>query len=352
MPYTKTFHGFIENTTDALLIIEACRAGILPTINRRLIERERHSIKSGTIIVFDETESGIKRWTDGFLWSPSRILGSFLVYRELENREHRKINNDYNYSAIKKGSSNITNETNISLMQQRERALVSSLTTSNTTYNFKRNGLIKKTIRIMVNNNILHIVNYYSKPDALNNLLVTPSASTELACLQISADLMPHLQGHNPPEAAHSRKRSRSSDESNHSQQTRPYSKTCRNSLHPAAPTLCKSTLSYPLYNHMNNKLSTSLFSESSAPSFDTSHYHYNSKRSKASQDTLLPSTTPSPPNILSSCGDTALLASKFNQFYNPSSLAISLNQRSINNSTASNFDNTLPRRTTAFDNY
>lgn len=60
MPFTKTFHGFIENTTDTLLIIEACRNKILPKINRRLIERERHSIKSGTIIVFDETESGKK----------------------------------------------------------------------------------------------------------------------------------------------------------------------------------------------------------------------------------------------------------------------------------------------------
>lgn len=58
MPLTKTFHGFIENTTDTLLIIEACRTGILPTVNRRLIERERCSIKSGTIIVFDENESG------------------------------------------------------------------------------------------------------------------------------------------------------------------------------------------------------------------------------------------------------------------------------------------------------
>jgi hypothetical protein len=58
MPFTKTFHGFIENTTDTLLIIEACRNGILPTVNRRLIERERTAIDSGTIIVFDESESG------------------------------------------------------------------------------------------------------------------------------------------------------------------------------------------------------------------------------------------------------------------------------------------------------
>lgn len=31
------------------------------------------------MFVFDEKESGIRRWTDGLLWSPSRILWNFLV---------------------------------------------------------------------------------------------------------------------------------------------------------------------------------------------------------------------------------------------------------------------------------
>ena len=43
-------------------------------------------ITSGSVFVFDEDESGIKRWTDGFFWSPSRILGNFLLYRETEKR--------------------------------------------------------------------------------------------------------------------------------------------------------------------------------------------------------------------------------------------------------------------------
>lgn len=211
MPFVKTFHGFIENTTDTLLIIEACRNGILPTVNRRLVERERSAIDSGTIIVFDESESGIKtrstqpylflhksclgikRWTDGFLWSPSRILGNFLVYRELANRESRKIDNE-GYSLVSPSSR--YNEVPSVDAQQRERALVGSLTSSNTSYNFKKDGLIKKTIRIMVNGNYLHIVNYYRKNDVLHRRLSTPSASPQLACLQISADLMPHLQGY------------------------------------------------------------------------------------------------------------------------------------------------------------
>ena len=36
-------------------------------------------VQSGAVFVFDEHESGIKRWTDGLVWSPSRILGNFLV---------------------------------------------------------------------------------------------------------------------------------------------------------------------------------------------------------------------------------------------------------------------------------
>lgn len=34
---------------------------------------------SGAVFVFGEEESGMKRWTDGRLWSPSRISGNFLV---------------------------------------------------------------------------------------------------------------------------------------------------------------------------------------------------------------------------------------------------------------------------------
>ncbi|KAF9179434.1 hypothetical protein BGZ50_006945 [Haplosporangium sp. Z 11] len=108
----KAFHGRIEDTRDALIIFEACRQGLLPRLNRRLLATERgeghpdhdHLISAsaststapvkhesptqsliapGSIFVFDETETGICRWTDGRIWSPSRISGNFLIYREL-----------------------------------------------------------------------------------------------------------------------------------------------------------------------------------------------------------------------------------------------------------------------------
>ncbi|RKP38713.1 gluconate transport inducer 1/Pac2, partial [Dimargaris cristalligena] len=74
--------GFIENSKDALLLFQACRLNLLPRASRRYTESERNHIRSGTVVVYDEAQSGIKRWTDGKIWSPSRIMGNFLIYRE------------------------------------------------------------------------------------------------------------------------------------------------------------------------------------------------------------------------------------------------------------------------------
>jgi hypothetical protein len=63
MLVTETFHGYIETTQDVLLIFEGCRRGLLPRICRRLQERERKMIRSGSIFVFDERESGTFNYT-------------------------------------------------------------------------------------------------------------------------------------------------------------------------------------------------------------------------------------------------------------------------------------------------
>jgi hypothetical protein len=81
---TPTWHGFIHTTADALHVLEACLVGKLYHIPRRPHDRERPSIiSSGNVFIYEENASGIKRWTDGVTWSPSRIMGNFLVYREL-----------------------------------------------------------------------------------------------------------------------------------------------------------------------------------------------------------------------------------------------------------------------------
>ncbi|GME71599.1 unnamed protein product [Ambrosiozyma monospora] len=82
---SPTFTGYIATSKDALIIVQNALLGKLPLIKRRPKEKERPNlIKSGNIFVFVEETSGIKRWTDGMSWSPSRILGRFLIYRELD----------------------------------------------------------------------------------------------------------------------------------------------------------------------------------------------------------------------------------------------------------------------------
>ena len=79
-PLVPTFTGFVRNTTDALILFEACLSGKLHYVSRRLHDRERSQlIQSGNIFIYEENESGIKRWTDGVAWSTSRILGDFLI---------------------------------------------------------------------------------------------------------------------------------------------------------------------------------------------------------------------------------------------------------------------------------
>ncbi|RCH79408.1 hypothetical protein CU098_005151, partial [Rhizopus stolonifer] len=183
-PICITFHGYIETTKDSLLLFEACKRGILPRVTRRLLDNERHLIQSGSIFCFDEKESGMKRWTDGLTWSPSRIMGHFLIYRELQNKKQ-----------ICKEKHLYHPEPNIGyivasdlLKRQKEKAVVGSLTS----VRFKQHGLIKKSMSILVDGVQQHIISYYSKEDVLSNKLVTPSSMRAFASLEVSPGL--HLR--------------------------------------------------------------------------------------------------------------------------------------------------------------
>ncbi|MCJ1226204.1 hypothetical protein MMC12_002853 [Toensbergia leucococca] len=82
----ETYNGHVRTPADAIILFEACRLGLLPRVQRRLSEKERQSIKSGSVFVWDEREAGMRRWTDGKSWSASRVSGSFLTYREMEGK--------------------------------------------------------------------------------------------------------------------------------------------------------------------------------------------------------------------------------------------------------------------------
>ncbi|KAF8940056.1 hypothetical protein BGZ47_007902 [Haplosporangium gracile] len=219
---SKTFHGKVEETVDALIILEACRQGVMPRITRRLLAAERGEtrpppnlpsetpsssslfstrmssrlsasasvgttapfsssslssatayssssalssasttpsptatvsssstttnpslIVPGSVFVFDEEESGICRWTDGKIWSPSRICGNFLVYREL----YRKLPNQKCYTTSDK--SKMKDGFGLKDQALRDKVDKENLVVMGCmkgTFVLKKGGLIKKTI--------------------------------------------------------------------------------------------------------------------------------------------------------------------------------------------------------------
>ncbi|KAH8117168.1 Gti1/Pac2 family-domain-containing protein [Phellopilus nigrolimitatus] len=75
----------VRDARDAQTVFEAVRRGILKPVSRRLNEIERSMfIQSGSIFVWEESddELGLKRWTDGRVWSQSRMREPYLFYDE------------------------------------------------------------------------------------------------------------------------------------------------------------------------------------------------------------------------------------------------------------------------------
>ncbi|ORX94448.1 hypothetical protein K493DRAFT_191703, partial [Basidiobolus meristosporus CBS 931.73] len=159
----QTYFGYIESVLDALLVIEACRLGYLNRVQRRLSEKERQNLQSGSVYVWEEEESGMRRWTDGRAWSPSRVLGSFLVYRELENK--RK----YNKSLDKRDNSHME-------------------------FPFKDHGLVKQSLSVTTaSNRKLHLISYYSKEHIASGRLKTPSIDPFFSHIRVPKGLYPDM---------------------------------------------------------------------------------------------------------------------------------------------------------------
>jgi hypothetical protein len=193
-----TYTGHVSTTNDALILFEACLSGHLNHVPRRPHDRERNSlIRSGCVFIYEENASGIKRWTDGVTWSPSRILGNFLVYRELdkpfppgEKKRAKKKSTRHptrpgepyarpdstgeSYSPTTPQSTSFTNTPTPS---DAERQLIGSLIDS---YGFKPNGLVKKTMSVTVQGVTHHLVSYYNMDDVKNGLLEPPSQAPAL----------------------------------------------------------------------------------------------------------------------------------------------------------------------------
>ena len=216
-PLVPTFHGFVHNSMDGLILFEACLSGKLHHVPRRPHDRERSSlIKSGSIFIYEENASGIKRWTDGVAWSPSRILGNFLIYRELEKpfppgekkramkrkrasmpgEPYPRRDSDENESIeqitpITPPTPTVSADAKSELPssdqdKELERSLIGSLVDS---YGFRPDGLVKKTMSISVNGISHHMVSYYKVDDVKNSALPRPLSDPRLQNISVRPEL-------------------------------------------------------------------------------------------------------------------------------------------------------------------
>ncbi|KIY69984.1 hypothetical protein CYLTODRAFT_348486 [Cylindrobasidium torrendii FP15055 ss-10] len=163
-PSPEAFHGYVDTTLQALHLVYAAHKGIIPRITRRLNETERRTmIRSGATFVFSVDESGIKRWTDGMVWSPSRIVGNFLASRLTVTRgTSRRAYDNSHYSTSPHAASHGSEQGT-----------------------FKPDGLIKKTITVTLDQTDLHLISYYTMADWRAGRLDTPLSRQDIMALEL-----------------------------------------------------------------------------------------------------------------------------------------------------------------------
>ncbi|ETN36747.1 uncharacterized protein HMPREF1541_09025 [Cyphellophora europaea CBS 101466] len=195
-----TYVGFIKDTTDAAILFEACIQGHLPRLSRRPPKWIAATVaQSGHIFVFEEKESGINRWTDLVQWSPSRVSGEFMLYRELDKAQ-----------TAKQGARKLvpSPERTSDPDAPTESEIYGSLINC---YPFKRGGLLKKAISVKLEDRCWRLISYYSAEDFRTGCLQSPSHDLQLVPimpnetlrrqLKCWSDVMPTVAGYvyHPP---------------------------------------------------------------------------------------------------------------------------------------------------------
>ena len=174
----SSFTGKVDDSEDAMLLIEACRLGRIPNAGRRLSKAEcARVIKSGAVFVWREGSNidEVCRWTDGRKWGKSRIDGVFLVYNER--------------------------------VPPRQARTCATLVHSN------EEPLVKKAVTLKLKNGErFRLVAYYCESDIPN--LVSPKSEENLQRISVQRDLYPEMnraEQYDKNENDRKRKKSRAS---------------------------------------------------------------------------------------------------------------------------------------------
>lgn len=186
----ETYRGYVRTPADAIRLFEACRLGALPRVQRRLSEKERQSIRSGSVFVWDEREAGMRRWTDGKSWSASRVSGSFLTYREMEGKRGGGFSNG------RRGAGKTPDSGRGSDEDQDDGEPEG--------YRYKADGLMKQSFSITTSTGQhLHLISYYSRPQPGQPELIQPSNDPSLRAIVPIKGMYPESSmGENNPTPA------------------------------------------------------------------------------------------------------------------------------------------------------
>ncbi|KAN0070030.1 Gti1/Pac2 family domain containing protein [Elaphomyces granulatus] len=175
----ETYHGHVRTPADAIILFEACRLGLLPRVQRRLSEKERQAIKSGSVFVWDEREAGMRRWTDGKSWSASRVSGSFLTYREMEGKRGGGVS-----STTRAGKTPDSRGSDDDHNDGGEEGPDG--------YRYKPDGLMKQSFSITTSTGQhLHLISYYARSHPTAPNLNQPSTDTALRNIRPQKGLYP-----------------------------------------------------------------------------------------------------------------------------------------------------------------
>ncbi|SPO07594.1 related to cAMP-independent regulatory protein [Cephalotrichum gorgonifer] len=176
----ETYYGLVRTPADAIKLFEACRLGVFPRVQRRLSEKERQSIRSGSVFVWDEREAGMRRWTDGKSWSASRVSGSFLTYREMEGKRGGGFG-----SSRKGGASGKTPDSARGSDEDHDDGEPEG-------YRYKADGLMKQSFSITTSTGQhLHLISYFTKSHSQSNELPQPATDPQLRHLSPAKGLYP-----------------------------------------------------------------------------------------------------------------------------------------------------------------
>lgn len=172
----------LRTTYDGMVSLEATLQGRRFHAPRRLRESERNqAIQSGAVFIYEEGASGIKRWTDGKSWSPSRLMGNYLIYREV----NQQLDGGDKRRPTKRRRSDAVPPQDYT--DDEKKFYVGSLTD---TYDFKQGGLMKKTISIKYRGSVHHIVSYYTLEDVRSQRLCRPREIEDLRDIRPRDELL------------------------------------------------------------------------------------------------------------------------------------------------------------------